>query len=99
MMMTRAYTSLIMAIGFCFFTFSCGNATELAACKKKINDMAEQGKKIASERGLKGILDKAQIGSLRTSGDKSSLKACNKTLDQLIGIIKALNKKVETEKK
>jgi hypothetical protein len=97
--MTRAYTPLTIAIGLCFCILNCGNASELETCKQKISDSAERGKKIASERGLKGVLDKAQIGSLRTSGDKSSLKTCNKTLEKLIGIIKILEEKVEAEKK
>lgn len=97
--MIRSYTPLMMTIFLCFCTLTYGNATELNECKKKINDLAERGKNIAGKRGLKGVLDKAQIGSLRTSGDKSSLQACDQTLDKLTGLVNRVEKKVEAEKK
>lgn len=97
--MARKNTPLIMTIFLCFCTLSSGNATELDECKKKINDLAERGKNAAGERGLKGVLDKAQIGSLRTSGDKSSLKTCGQTLEKLTKLVHLVEKKVETEKK
>lgn len=59
----------------------------LEQCHKEINTLAEEGKDLASEKGLKGLIDKAQIGSIRALGDKSTLDACTKTRNKLSKII------------
>lgn len=62
----------------------------LEQCHKEINTLAEEGKDLASKKGLKGLIDKAQIGSIRALSDKSTLDTCTKTRNKLLKIIDAI---------
>lgn len=73
--------------------------TPIENCHKEINQLSEHGKSIAEKKGLKGIIDKAQIGSLRALGDKSTFDACIKTRDKLLKFIASLKKSMSDSKK